>query len=160
MDDYIAKPIRKKEFLKKVENWTEAGIDTTTKKDESPKEEELVDKTNPQLTPMDFDRAVEEFEGDEASVIEVMEVFIKKALTQVVTIQQALQKGDAQIVMREAHAIKGGAANMTADALADMSFKLEKIGKSGSVKGGLEVLENIEKEICRLKNYVEIVRKS
>ena len=59
------------------------------------------------------------------------------------------------MVKREAHSIKGGAANLTADELSSVALELENIGKSGVLEGGAEDLERLEKEVYRLEDYVK-----
>ncbi|MBW1706752.1 MAG: Hpt domain-containing protein, partial [Deltaproteobacteria bacterium] len=62
--------------------------------------------------------------------------------------------GDAEVVRSEAHSIKGGAANLTADALSKVALELENIGKSDVLEGGIKVLERLENEFYRLEGYV------
>ena len=63
---------------------------------------------------MDFARAIEEFEGD------------------------------AEVVRREAHSIKGGAANLTANDLSRIAFEIENIGISGMLEEGIDSLQKLE----------------
>ena len=59
------------------------------------------------------------------------------------------------MVGREAHSIKGGSANLTADTLSDIAFKLERTGSSGDLEGSLETLELLEKEFKRLEEFTK-----
>ena len=70
-------------------------------------------------------------------------------------IRQAIADDDAECVREEAHAMKGGAANLTADYLAGIAFELEKVGKTGFLTGGLDLLEKVEKECSRLEDYIK-----
>ena len=103
--------------------------------------------------PMNFERALEEFEGDKEFLTELLEGFIENVRAQVKIINQAISHGDAEVVKREAHSIKGGAANLTADKLSKIALELENIGKSGILEGGIEVLKRLEKESNRLEDY-------
>ena len=67
---------------------------------------------------------------------------------------QAITEGDAEVVRREAHSIKGGAANLLANALSAVAFELENIGKSGVLSEGAETLEKLEREFFRLERFV------
>jgi HPt (histidine-containing phosphotransfer) domain-containing protein len=102
---------------------------------------------------MDFDKAVEEFEGDKEFLMEVLEGFLDNVRAQIGTIHQAITDGDAETVRSEAHSIKGGAANLTADELSRIAFELEDIDKSGALEGGIESLCRLEKEFHRLEVY-------
>ena len=66
---------------------------------------------------------------------------------QIGVIRQALMSRDADRVRREAHSIKGGAANLRADELSGIAFELENIGKSGKLERGIEALKRLEKEL-------------
>jgi len=103
---------------------------------------------------MDFEAAVEEFEGDKEFLMEVVDGFLENVRAQIPTIRQAITDGNAETVRGEAHSIKGGAANLTADKLSKIAFELENIGKSGALEGGIEALERLEKEFSRLEDYV------
>ena len=103
--------------------------------------------------PMNFEKAIEEFEGDKEFLMEVVDGFLENVTAQIPTIRQAITDGNAEVVRREAHSIKGGSANLTADALSKIAFELENIGKSGLLEGGIETLERLEKEFHRLEAY-------
>jgi len=85
--------------------------------------------------------------------MEVVDGFLDNVMTQIGTIRQAITDGDGEVVRREAHSIKGGAANLTADAVSKVAFELENIGKSGALEGAIEVLGRLEKEFYRLEDY-------
>jgi len=103
---------------------------------------------------MNFERAVEEFEKNREFLMEVLEGFMGNVRAQIGTIRQAISDGDADQIREEAHSIKGGAANLTADNLSEVALELENIGKSGVLEGGIPVIERLEKELHRLEVYV------
>lgn len=100
---------------------------------------------------MDFEKALNEFEGDEALLMEILKGFMKNVRGQIKVIQQALMSQDADQVRREAHSIKGGASNLRADELSRFAFELENIGKSGKLERGIEALKRLEKELDNLE---------
>jgi len=104
---------------------------------------------------MNFEKAIEEFEGDKEFLIEVLDGFLENVRAQIETIRQAISNGDAEVVWKEAHSIKGGAANLTADELSRIAFELENLGKSGMLEEGDEALERLKKEFYRLENYTK-----
>ncbi|MBE9541160.1 MAG: Hpt domain-containing protein [Proteobacteria bacterium] len=85
--------------------------------------------------------------------MEVLEGFLDNVRAQIETIHQAISNGDAEVVWKEAHSIKGGAANLTANELSSVAIELENIGKSGVPEGGIEALERLKKEFYRLENF-------
>ena len=153
MDDYIAKPIRRKGLLTIVEKWSTAIADCGLRIADS-KSEVQNPKSELGNDPMDFARAIEEFEGDGEFLMEVLEGFFGNVTSQIGTIRQAIFEGDAEAVRREAHSIKGGAANLTANDLSGVAFEIENIGKSGMLEEGIDALQKLEREFFRLERFV------
>ena len=89
--------------------------------------------------------------------MELVNGFLERACQQVETLWQALADGNAEIVMKEAHAMKGGAGILTAVALSGVAMELETIGKSGKLTAGAEVLSRLEHELQRLADFVNSV---
>lgn len=105
--------------------------------------------------PIDFGRALEEFEGDKKFLMVVIDGFLKQTRNQIESIRRALSDGDSEVVMREAHSMKGGAATLTADMLSGIADELERIGESGLLEKGSDVLNKVEQELHRLEAYVK-----
>jgi len=151
MDDYITKPLRKTDILKMVDKWCLSKAVSMEKKVQSEPSNDTISKD----VPLDFERALEEFGNDREFLIEVLEGFRENVRDQIINIRQAISENDAEIVRREAHAIKGGAANLTADNLSATANELENMGMTGSLTGSANVLESLEKDFYRLENFVE-----
>ena len=160
MDDYLAKPLKRTHFLAVVEKWGRSatgGDAETPGLSPAPFSDTIMDEVRepspdpiPQSKknlPMDFEKALAEFEGDRVFLTELLKGFTKNVRSQIHVIQQALKARDAERVRREAHSIKGGAANLRADALSGIALELENIAKSGELNKGLHVLERLEKEL-------------
>ena len=94
-----------------------------------------------------------ENDGDEAFLMMVLKGFLDQAKKQIQTLREALEKGDAETVREEAHAIKGGSGILIAKTLSGVAFELETIGRSGALEGGLEVFERMERELRLLEAY-------
>jgi HPt (histidine-containing phosphotransfer) domain-containing protein len=160
MDDYITKPFKRIEFLSMVDKWTQSStrsglpIAELRSKIQGPKmkmnEEDTHKETN---LPINYDKALEEFEGDKEFLVKVLNGFLENVSAQTGTIRRAISDGDAEVVRREAHSIKGGSAILTADTLSAIAFKLERTGLSGDLEGSLETLELLEKEFKRLEEF-------
>ena len=169
-DDYLAKPVTKSVLLAMVDKWVRSnpgddvepthGTDQTQngegaispsggmgEPEESGNEKRFVD------APMDYEKALAEYEGDQAFLMTVLNGFLERAKTQMQALQQALKNGDAERVREEAHAIKGGSGILRARALSEVALELETIGRSGALEGGLEVFERMERELRLLGAY-------
>ncbi len=103
--------------------------------------------------PMDFKKAIEEFEDDENLLLEVLEEFIENVQVQLEKIRQALSDGDAETVRKESHSIKGGAAELAAYPLSRVASELENVGKSRDLSKGIHTFEILEQTFFSLKTY-------
>jgi len=149
MDDYITKPLRRKELLKIVNKWIKSAV----KVNPTPLPSRPMDDVVGEDAPMNFEQARKEFEGDKDFLMEVMTGFFDNVGTQIETIHQAISDGDTEKVWQEAHSIKGGAANLTAEILSQTALDLETMGKSENLKGSLDALGRLKIEYDRLKAY-------
>ncbi len=155
MDDYITKPIRKREFLKFVEKFIKLEQESSDENiHEQPKDITIKDGINIKwVDPMNFDQATEEFDNDRDFLMEVLNGFLKNVETQIKTMRQAISEGNSEVIKTEAHSIAGGASNMTAYKLNKIAIELENLGRSNMLENGYEVLKKFEKEFERLKEY-------
>jgi PAS domain S-box-containing protein len=149
MDDYIAKPLRRKELIEMVVRW----IGQRPKPNQPLKPAQSEEAKGGNGFPFDFQKAMAEFEGDRGFLLEVLEGFLGQVNDQIGAIQQALSDGNTEVVWKEAHAIKGGAANLSADALAGVALDLEKVGRSGSTDEAIKIFDRLKKEYGRLESY-------
>jgi PAS domain S-box-containing protein len=153
MDDYISKPLRRSDLITMINKWTPSKTGTATallKTDPLLHEE----KHRPSATdPIDFEKALKEFENDRDFLTEVLEEFIRTVGEQLPKIRQALASKDADTLKQEAHSIKGGAANLTARELSEAAGALEDIGKTAHFEDGPRAFEAFEKAYLGLKNY-------
>ncbi|GEM_PF-495210 len=151
MNDYIAKPLKRKSLLAIIEQWTAPEHKTHARGAES----DSLPRNQEPAEAMNFQKALEEFENDREFLNELLEGFLQHLDVQIVQIREALRRGKADAVWKEAHSIKGGAANLSADILSEIAYQLEIEGKSGSLKKCPLILEKLEKEYCRLKHFAE-----
>ncbi len=150
-DDYIAKPLRRNSFLQTVAKWLKSGATDYLAEESVP-----TDPASPSVeNPMDFQRALSEFDGDKEFLLEVLDEFIGNLHKQLPKISRAIADDAAEIVSREAHSIKGGAANITADKLSKIARELEKLGKSGDLTGHESIFPRLSLEIENLSNFGE-----
>ena len=151
MDDYIAKPIRRNELLQTVKKWLIGEADLNQPALYPNLKSDAIDSS----APMNFEKAREEFDGDNEFLLEVMTGFINNVGNQIETIRRAIIDGNSDIVWQEAHSIKGGALNLTAEKLSHLASELERTGKSKNLKGSRDVLNKLKSEYVNLKTYAE-----
>jgi len=171
MDDYTTKPIKRKRLLGIVDKWTERIDDWGNKNGDSeqpstvnhprkigisaPLRQSSITNHQSPGAPMNFEMVLDDFEGDRELLVEAMDLFLKSVRNQIGALRQAISDNDADLVKKEAHSIKGGAANLTADNLSRVASELENIGESGTVEAGTVILERLEKEFYRLDAFAQ-----
>ncbi|MFH2059114.1 MAG: cache domain-containing protein [Pseudomonadota bacterium] len=151
MDDYISKPLKRDDLISMIDKWTR--VDSKTNLSESIAEPEQSKEKQDPVEPIDIETALEEFGGDKEFLMEVIDEFIQAIEEQMPLIRQAILVKDSSTLKKEAHAIKGGASNLIAQALANAAKELEDIGKSENFKNSGLVLKIFEKEYLRFKHY-------
>lgn len=169
MDDYITKPLKRTSFLAIVDKWISPDseldqpqkalpLETESNADGQPatpqQNVEAAATDRPENGILDLDRAIEEFEGDRDFLFEIIEGFKDNVTKQLAILEQAITAGDAETVRREAHSIKGGAANLTAEKLRAVAFELENIGHSGELGEAGEALARLTEEFQKLVDFV------
>ncbi|MDZ7700002.1 MAG: Hpt domain-containing protein [Deltaproteobacteria bacterium] len=79
-------------------------------------------------------------------LIDVLNGFLENARYQIETLQKAISKNDFEEIRREAHTIKGGAANLVAKELSMIALNLEKHATSEDIEGCRKHLEKLKTE--------------
>lgn len=149
-DDFLSKPSTRGETLAMVSKWIAGQQEPAEPRFRNSPEKNIARNDNP----MDIDRATQEFEGNRSLLMDVLSGFQNKVIDQIGIIRQAVLEGNVRKVQKEAHAIQGGAAHLTAHPLAEMASRLEELGKSGALEGGIGMVDDLEREFCRLQDYL------
>ncbi len=150
MDDYITKPLRKKEFLHFVGKYEklESGLldidNSEQSKDTYTKMEE----------PINLDQAVKEFDNDREFLMEILNSFLANVQVQIKILHQAISEDDSEKIVNEAHSIAGGAVNLSAHELGRIAIELEKLGRANTLESGREIFKQLENEYTRLRDFV------
>ena len=139
MNEVITKPIHRDSFGRTVCHWLRDRTPGVFPPLLSP-DDEVGDTANENLnTPMDYERALREFGGNEALLKNVLQVFLSNVESQIGVMESAIADSRPELLKNQAHSIKGGAANLYAYALAVTASELEGIGLSGDLEGAGEV---------------------
>lgn len=148
VDAYETKPIQRQKLYEILERWLSVtilkpGLLVESNSDKS------------QLIPIDYQKALAEFDDDKEFFDELLNEFIANVDIQINEISLALIAKNAKIVADHAHSIKGGAANLLAHDLSFAAGELEKTGKKRTLENGQSQLEKLKYEFNRLKSYSE-----
>ena len=166
MDDYLTKPILRKDLLDIVEKWSyraRRGLDGLAPVVARNGVCALNEGQNvvslepvPEEAPIDLEKVVDEFMGKEDLVKKAVGLFLDSVEKQLQSLDRALREGQNETVASEAHSIKGGAANLTAHRLSRAAARLETEAKAGPGVPGRDRLAEIEKEFAALKDYLRV----
>ena len=166
MDDYLSKPIDPESLFSTIEQWI--GQDTTVKAGVA---EPLIHDA-PVLTvfytddgggtehrstehrPIDLTKAMPRFGDDMSFFIELLTEFVEHLDERCQSMRQSLLTQDAEEISRQAHNLKGAAANFSADQLSSAASDLEIQAKGGNLNNVPALIEKIELEIPKLKEYL------
>jgi CheY-like chemotaxis protein len=155
MDDFLSKPVRVAELCRCLERWGQEHRAAEQHPVAPP-------PTNGEATPVsseDASRLLDmtilaelrqlEQDGEQGLLRELLEVFQVQAPEEVARLRAAVQAGDTGAFKSVAHRLKGTAATVGARAVALRCRELEVLGRSGSLKGALELLQQLEEEYQR-----------
>jgi PAS domain S-box-containing protein len=149
MDDYVSKPIQPKELAEVLERQLEAL---------------LPGEAHPASGPSPAEEAVEIFgrkalldrlDGDEELVQGIIAVFMEDLPQLKGRLEKALLEKDATTLERQAHTLKGAAANVEAGALKAVALEIEKAGKEGRLEEAESLLPKLTAEVERLKEVLK-----
>ncbi|MBM3724222.1 MAG: Hpt domain-containing protein [Acidobacteria bacterium] len=88
--------------------------------------------------------ALERVGGDEELLAEVAELFLDDCPNMMREIRTALASGDAKMLERAAHTLKGSVANFGAEPVFLASLALEMSGRQGKMDGTAERFSELE----------------
>jgi two-component system sensor histidine kinase/response regulator len=149
MDDYVSKPIEPKKLFETIKKWTQ----TPDPKKASLWQERSQKSAGLKNSPLDFDDALAKLDNDKALLEEMLREFLDSAPSQLKILDEAAKNGDAEMVEKEAHSLKGAAANLSAHRVADIALKLELLGREKDLSGAKEIIGNLKAELTGLEEY-------
>ncbi len=155
MDDYITKPLRKKELIRIADKWAfeQKIIENITPKTKF-KIPEII-QVSDRLPSLNIQEALEEFDNDKEFLSELLNEFVIYVENQIIILRQAIVDNDFEIIKKEAHSIKGGAANIMAKQLSKIAKDLEEIGKVEDLTYAEEILDKLEEEYISIKKIAQ-----
>ena len=92
--------------------------------------------------------------GDEELARKVIEVFLDDVSKTIILLTQVVSSGDASKVRDRAHAIKGGALNVSAVALGTVALEMEKAGEASDMDRAVSLMPQISEQFEIFKNEI------
>ena len=152
MDDYISKPIDFEELIEKVAKWH--GNNEGSGKNNGLKNKTGHVSRTEDDPPVDVKKVLERAMGDKAFLEKMLKHFTENAPLRVKTIEELMSRKDTEKLEKEAHTLKGAAANMSIDRIASIAFRLEQMGRDGDLSNGGVVLHELKQELQSLNSFL------
>jgi PAS domain S-box-containing protein len=149
MNDYVSKPISPQALVEAIERWL-------PRKDEGMQLSSSRQAAEPAPVPAEgpvFDRAalLARLMDDEDLARTVVAGFLNDLPRQLEVLKHFLEAGDAAGVERQAHSIKGAAANMSGEGLRVVAAEIEEAGKKGDLASALARMADLNAGFGRLR---------
>ena len=102
----------------------------------------------------DYDLMIENYMGEKEIAIEVLLVYKNKVEKQLEKMEQAIVNKNINIIKFEAHSIKGGSYNVTAQKVGDIASKMESDCKNNDISNIESYFKELKEEF---KRFVEAI---
>lgn len=150
MDDYMSKPLDPDELGRVLKKWIEkADEESAPARAHEPAEAEADDP------PIDEEVLGLAADGDEFFMRELVEIYIRDAAERIAAIEMALSSGEAELLRRTAHALKGASANIGAKTLQRLAHELENAGRLGVLAGARTTFDELNAEWGRVRRHFD-----
>jgi two-component system, sensor histidine kinase and response regulator len=172
MDDYVAKPIRAEELEAALKRWIPATETETIMEDAmeeskngsgniGPEAGEASARSEGATEEVPVDRSelekLRKFQGpdDPDIVAELADLFFEDAPPLLRSIEEAVERGEAESLERAAHALKGNCGTIGARRMARMASDLQNLRRSGDTTQAADLVNEIEAEFERVRAWFE-----
>ena len=145
MDDYVAKPIRRRELVSALERIFPPDVEV---------------KTKPQLEsepPFDSAKLLSELDGNTSLLHRLAQVYFEHTPALVQTIQATAAAGEAKELERAAHTLKGSLIQFIANPAMQAAARLEEAARTGAasvVTLAVELTRELERFDTALRNFL------
>ena len=109
-------------------------------------------------TAVDRDALVALLDGDPDLIVTIIDSFLDDCPDYMDAIREAVEVGDAEVLKREAHGLKGAAGSLRAQSASEAAEVLEEMGRSDDFAEAEAALDTLEQEIDRLKDDLRTLR--
>jgi PAS domain S-box-containing protein len=157
MNDYIPKPVHPNDLAAIISRWTAAP--ETGPSQEPPGGEgtapAVVAATGETLAIFDEAQFLERVMNDHDLARSILAGFVEDVSGQIVSLRERIAAGDGPAAARQAHTIKGAAANVSAEALRAVAQETEQRALMGETRLLLEKPPQMEEQMAQLKRVLK-----
>jgi len=152
MNDYVAKPINSQALGEALNRWLpdEARQKKASEKQPPIDQAQVIEKAV-------FDRSsfLHRLMDDEDLARMIIAAFLDDIPLQIQELKDSLEADRLTDAERQAHTIKGAAANLGAEALRGIAFEMEKYGKAGDLSAIRDRMSELELQFEALKEVLK-----
>jgi len=148
MTDYLSKPFLPEQVLRTIDSYLLAAASA----------HEAPDGNAPVTTaesscPFDFETLLQRCMGNREFLQKMIRKFQKRLGSDVEQLERSVALGNGQEIERQAHSLKGAAANLSAEALRVAAARLETMGRAGDLTAAPLALAELQHESRRFLAY-------
>ena len=138
MDDFIAKPIRRRKLLEGLQHWRASA---------TPPEQDVGTHLNVRA------------KNDQHFLVTYIDLFISDTDARMKLLLDAANREDWEIVQRQSHALKGACLEMGAIAMSQQCEKVHRATENGDAHYLSKTLLDLEQEFERIRPVLEASKK-
>jgi len=153
MDDYLSKPVQPGELADMVSRWLDKTRKDSVSKGTGAEPEPESGVSEEKI--FDPDEMMQRFLDDEELAHDIIQAFLSDIPGQITILKNHLASGDAHAVQRQAHSIKGAAANVSGSRLRKKAFEMETAGKAGDLALAASLLPLVEEQFRLLEETLK-----
>ncbi len=139
MDGYVTKPLKAADLAAAIAQLRPAAP---------------ASETQVVTPPADIAAALQCVEGDQDLLVDLFEAFQQDYPKQLTELQDAIGAGDAERMTQVAHSLKGAVGYFGAQTVHTLAYRLETMGRQAELEGASSILQQLERELERLRTYV------
>jgi HPt (histidine-containing phosphotransfer) domain-containing protein len=151
MNDYVSKPVSRQALAEALVRWLPKEAAAATERAPVPAGAVSVSAEEPEESVFDKIGFLDRVMDDEEFARMLMEGFLDDIPKQMRALKEFIGSGDVTGAARQAHTIKGAAANMGGETLRAAAFEVEESLKSGSLGTASAHIPELERQFARLK---------
>jgi HPt (histidine-containing phosphotransfer) domain-containing protein len=146
MDDYLSKPIQRKEVAEMLAQWTQKRRASSASPGSRP------DKTGRVI--FDQQGLLQQIDNNRDLLEEVLANYLQDTPQRIHCLEEAISKKDAAAVRFQGHALKGTSGTIRALALQEVSNQMEMAGERGDFSKAQEILPTLRQNFVEFQQMV------
>ena len=143
MNDYISKPVDPRSLSAMIEKWLPSRSSTP-----SPQAARVAAPTTDLF---DRDGLLDRLTGDEDLAREIIDEYLTQTQHGIAGLKRDLDNGDAPLVRRGAHTIKGASATVGAVSLQAMAGRIEMAAATGDLDTSASLIAQLDEQLDAFK---------